>query len=269
MTWSGGNGSSYSEAKCRTMAAGVAAIGRQEFKFYNAASNNWYPGGANSWYIHQGGSVAFRYYSATGETEVVDGLVPTICAPGEFSGWNNAAPMTSQGYNIWCYNVPTPGTYQWKPTRCGTWDSWTSGGERSADPANWTTTTTMPNEQICVTYFPSNGQVAPGAIFGIPTMSQWGLIVFCLLMGAVGLVTLRQRKLVMSGTQNAGFSFRALPFDKGLFTKALVAVAMVAVAIFTTAVVAFGYEMTTADGPGSLLAIPLVAYIVMLLKEEA
>ncbi len=248
---------------------GLAAIGLQEFKIYNAATNSWYPGGANSWYNHVGGTVTFRYYSSTGETEAVDGFIPTICAPGELNNWNNAAPMTTTGYNIWCYAVPTPGTYAWKPTVCGSWDSWQmTSGERSKDPANWSVTTTTPNEQVCVTYFPSSGQVAPGAITVVPTMTQWGLFLFCIVMFIAGIVTLRQRKLVMAGTQNAGFSLRSLPFDRAVFTKALMAVGLTTVVLFGVAIAFFGYELTNADVPGSLLAIPMVAYLVTLLRKS-
>jgi hypothetical protein len=247
---------------------GSTPIGRQEFKIYNAATNTWYPAGGNSWYLDLGGPVTFRYYSATQETEVVDGFTPTICSPGEFSNWNNADPMTHQGYGIWCRTIPTPGTYQWKPTVCGSWDSWQmSSGERSSNSDNWSITTTTPNQQVCVTYFPSSGQVVPGAITQIPTMTEWGLFLLCLIMLIVGIVTLRQRKLVLAGTQTASFSFRSLPFDKAIFTKAMLIVGIGLVVIFSVAVY-FGYELTNADIPGSLVSLPLLSYLVMLLTSD-
>ena len=252
-----------------TIDFGATPLGRQEFKIYHADNDAWYPGNSNSWYVDLGGPVTFRFYSATGETEAVDGLTPSICAPGDFSAWNNSAAMTDQGYGIWCYTVPTPGTYQWKPTVCGSWDSWQAGaGERRTGADNWSVTTTTANEQVCVTYFPNSGQVALGAITQVPTMSEWGLFLFCLIMFSVGIVTLRQRKLVLAGTQDSGFSFRRLPFNRAIFTKALLATGLVTVAIFTAAVALFGYEMTNADVPGSLLAMPLVAYLVMLLSDS-
>ena len=252
-----------------TIDLGPSPIGRQEFKIYHAATDSWYPGGSNSWYIHQGGAVTFRFFSATGETEVVDGLAPSICAPGDFSGWNNSASMTDKGYGIWCYKVPTPGTYSWKPTVCGSWDSWQPGsGERSTGSDNWSVTTTTADEEICVTYFPATGQVAAGAITAVPTLSEWGLILFCLVMFIAGLVTIRQRKLVMAGTQDSSFSFHNLPFDRAFFTRALLVTGLMTVAVFMAAIVFFGYEITTADLPGSLLAIPLVAYLAGLLRGE-
>lgn len=250
-----------------TVDYGATPIGRQEFKIYHVNTDTYYPGGGNSWYIHQGGPVTFRFYSATGETEVVDGQTPSICAPGEFSGWNPNTAMTDMGYGIWCYAIPNPGTYQWKPTVCGGFDSWEpSSGERNVNAANWSITTTTPNEQVCVTYFPQTGQVEAGAITQVPTMTEWGLFIFCLLMLTAGMVTLRQRRLVLAGSQNVSFSLRRLPFDRAFFTKAMAVTGLVFAVIFSAAIVFFGYEMTNADVPGSLISIPLLAYLVMLIR---
>jgi hypothetical protein len=142
-----------------------------------------------------------------------------------------------------------------------------SSGERSSNSDNWSITTTTPNQQVCVTYFPSSGQVVPGAITQIPTMTEWGLFLLCLIMLIVGIVTLRQRKLVLAGTQTASFSFRSLPFDKAIFTKAMLIVGIGLVVIFSVAVY-FGYELTNADIPGSLVSLPLLSYLVMLLTSD-
>ena len=141
---------------------GTTPVGRQEFKVYDAGTDTWHPNGANAWFDHKGGSVTFRIKASNGEVEAKDGIL-TVCAPGEFSGWDNATAMVKTG-NVFCYTIPTPGTYQWKPTFCGSWDSWQPcNGERSKDSGNWYATTIAANEQICVTYNPTTGRVTQNA----------------------------------------------------------------------------------------------------------
>ena len=250
---------------------GAAPIGRQEFKIYHAATDSYYPGGPNAWYDHQGGAVTFRFNSNTGEVQATEGYGLTICAPGAFSGWNNAASMVNNGGNLFCYVIPNAGTYEWKPTFCGRWDSWQPGsGERSTNAANWSITTHQPNTQFCITYDVATGQVSEAQVFAVPTMGQWAMIIFTLLMVTLGMVIVRQSQTTLAGAGTQGFSLSIhhLPFDKVLFNKALLVSGFTLVVSFTTAVLLFGYEMTNADVPGSLLALPLVAYIVVLLKNK-
>lgn len=249
-----------------TIDLGGAPAGLQEFKVYDAAADKWYPDGANAWYDHKGGALRFRYFSATGEVEVVDGTPPGVCAPGEFSGWSNNAKMQNIANNVWCYTIPNPGTYEWKPTVCGSWSSWQPGnGVRSNGSDNWRITTFGKNNQVCVTYEPATGRMFAGAA-GIPTMTQWGLFLFALLILIAGIVTVRQRSLVLSGASPAGFSWRSLPFDSPFFTKAL---ASTMIGFFIVFVIAsmMGYQLTDADVPGSIFAAPLVAYLMTLLKK--
>ena len=98
-------------------------------------------------------------------------------------------------------------------------------------------------------------------------MSQWGLILLCLIVLTLGMVTVRQRQLAMAGSESSGFALRNLPFNRARFTRALWWAGLAIVAIFAVAILAFGYVMTTADVPGSLLALPLVAYLITLLSE--
>ena len=143
---------------------GAAPIGRQIFKIYDNDNNAWYPPFADAWFIHSGGSVTFRFNTANFQVEAVDGLSEPLCAPGEFNGFNpnsGASAMVNTGGTNWCYTIPTAGTYAWKPTVCGGFDSWQPGnGERSVNSANWSVTTTSDNEQFCVTYDPATGRVA-------------------------------------------------------------------------------------------------------------
>jgi Secretion system C-terminal sorting domain len=135
-----------------------AAAGAQEFKVYNQTADAWAPGGANAWYEHTGGSLTFKFRTADMSVEVADGP-QSMCAPGEFTGWDNAAPMVNVSGNIWCYTIATPGTYIWKPTECGSWRSFLpTNGERSMDSPNWSVTTSVANEKVCVEYNPLTGR---------------------------------------------------------------------------------------------------------------
>ncbi|MEO1259392.1 MAG: IPTL-CTERM sorting domain-containing protein [Bacteroidota bacterium] len=250
---------------------GGNVVGRQEFKIYNAATDMWYPGGPNAWYIHNGGSITFKWYSATGEVEAVENDPLTLCAPGQWTGFDPNTPMVDMGNGVFCYNVPTAGTYEWKPVVCGGFDSWQPfNGERSVNSANWTITTNVDGQQFCVTYDIATGRVGAAQIFAVPTMGQWAMIIFTLLMVAMGMVLVRQSQMAYAGagTKNFSFSLRKLPFEKTGYNKALLISALTMTAVFVLAIAFFGYEMTKADIPGSLLSLPLVAYIVMLLKKN-
>jgi len=213
--------------------------------------------------------MTFKFYTANGEVEAIESDPFTICAPGEWTGFDPNTPMVNVGNNTFCYTVASPGTYQWKPVVCGGFDSWQpSNGERSVNSANWEITTIVENSQVCVTYNQANGRVGAATIIAVPTMGQWAFIIFSLIMVALGMVIVRQQKLVLAGNQNTSFSFRNMPFDKVSFQKSLGLVGLSLVLIFGIAVTFFGYEMTNADIPGSLLSMPLVAYIIMLLVKD-
>ena len=58
-----------------------------------------------------------------------------------------------------------------------------------------------------------------------------------------------------------------LPFDKALFLKVLPMVYLVFLVVFAT-LMAFGYNLTNADIPGSLLAGGLIAYLVQFVMKS-
>ena len=101
----------------------------------------------------------------------------------------------------------------------------------------------------------------PGSI---PTMSEWGLILFALIVFTFSVVmgTKHQASLSMAGTRIAPSSNNRLPFNKALYLKALPYVYLGFVVVFGTAMILFGYEMTSADIPGSLLSGLVIAYLV-------
>ena len=99
----------------------------------------------------------------------------------------------------------------------------------------------------------------------VPTMGQWGLIIFALLMLTFGILMVRQKQLALTnGNMQNNFSFRQMPFDRTSYNRWLLIVGIGMLAVFAISIALFGYEMTNADVPGSLLAIPVAAYLLHL-----
>lgn len=102
----------------------------------------------------------------------------------------------------------------------------------------------------------------------VPTLGQWGMILFTLLLLTLTTVAILQRQLKMAGasTSNSAFpvNFKQLPFDKALFNRWFVGVLLGAIAVFGLAITLFGYQLTSADLPGTLLTAPLLAYLLHL-----
>lgn len=103
----------------------------------------------------------------------------------------------------------------------------------------------------------------------VPTLSQWGLIIFSLLVLIFGAVAIRSRNMILNEINDSqGISWRNFPLEKDLFGKILIGVSIVVTAIFVLAISLGGYELTNADVPGSLLAIPLLTYFIHLMLME-
>lgn len=98
----------------------------------------------------------------------------------------------------------------------------------------------------------------------IPTMSEWGLILFALIIFTLSVVfgTQQQRALAMSGTAGSVSSKWKLPFDKTRFMQVLPMVYLGIAVAFGAVIALFGYELTNADIPGSLLSGLVVAYLI-------
>lgn len=120
--------------------------------------------------------------------------------------------------------------------------------------------------------FPGNWMIRASytPMAGVPTIGQWGLIILSLLILTFGVVALRSRQTVLAGTANTSFpaTFRQLPFNKTAFGNMLIYVMIGLAVTFAVAVSLFGYEMTSADVPGSLVAGPLLAYLLHLLVKK-
>ncbi|MCB9315274.1 MAG: hypothetical protein H6569_03970 [Lewinellaceae bacterium] len=100
----------------------------------------------------------------------------------------------------------------------------------------------------------------------IPAMSEWGLILFALIVFTMIVVFGMQRQGALA-TSSAMGNFSAtnsqrMPFDKALYFKVLSFVYLGFALIFTTSILVLGYEMTNADVPGSLLSGSVLAYLI-------
>ncbi len=117
------------------------------------------------------------------------------------------------------------------------------------------------------------GNVCDGvicAIAGVPTMGQWGMILFTIIMLSFGVIFVMRKQVAFAGMGTAPSAFSSgLPFDKTSFGKVLVYVMLGLAATFAIAIAAFGYEMTNADVPGSLLAGPALAYLIHLIMMSS
>ena len=74
-----------------------------------------------------------------------------------------------------------------------------------------------------------------------------------------------QKEVTAEGTQSGSFSIKHFPFEKSSFIFWLVGTALTLMLVFTVAIVFAGFELTNADLPGSILAIPIAAYLLHLL----
>lgn len=117
----------------------------------------------------------------------------------------------------------------------------------------------------------SPGNCSPDAT-GIPTMSEWGLILLTLIIFTLSVVfgTQHQRAMAMpSGSAYADRPRNKLPFDSKAFFSVLPVVYLAIAAIFTIAITVFGYELTNADVPGALMSGAILAYLVHFVKGGA
>ena len=104
----------------------------------------------------------------------------------------------------------------------------------------------------------------------IPTLSEWAMIILALLMGVMATFALKARMQPAIAGVGAGngpiipLKLRAIPFDKKLYAKVLALTLGAMIAIFAISILAFGYELTNADLPGTLIATPITAYMIHL-----
>lgn len=104
----------------------------------------------------------------------------------------------------------------------------------------------------------------------VPTMGEWGLFILFLLLVTVSALVEMSPKMATSNGQTVytGINFQEVPFDKITFLKAWGLTVVFAVAVFASAMNLFGYELTSADPIGSIVASAIIAYLFMLLKNH-
>ncbi len=101
----------------------------------------------------------------------------------------------------------------------------------------------------------------------IPTLSQWGLIIFTLLMLSVTMVFVYRRQTVLAVDGNVDVQQKQSLFDRSLYFKALGIVLLFAVAGMAVAKWYYG-TISTADSLGTIGSAAIVAYMVHLWKMK-
>ena len=98
----------------------------------------------------------------------------------------------------------------------------------------------------------------------VPTMDEWAMFLFTLIMITFGVVFVyrsQQRMVMSTGATSGSINFRQLPFDMAAFKIAFKHACVLAVAGFGFIFLVWG-EIVPADLVGMALAIPLVAYLI-------
>jgi hypothetical protein len=112
-----------------------------------------------------------------------------------------------------------------------------------------------------------NGLAGGGGPAAIPTMSQWATFLFMLIMVSFGLVFVykSQTRLAMAEGVSVSANNQTVPFDKSIFQSALKTAMLLAVPGFAIIYMVWG-EVVSADFVGMALAIPVVAYLLHMVK---
>ena len=111
----------------------------------------------------------------------------------------------------------------------------------------------------------NNGNVVVGGVQGIPTMSEWGLIILTLLILTTGLIYTLEEKVVIAGNQVSVQSvYQNIPFEQKTFIKGLKIGGMFLLGIGLLYWI-FGDEFTTVDLFGFLAILPIFSYMIHLI----
>ena len=106
-------------------------------------------------------------------------------------------------------------------------------------------------------------------INAIPTMGEWGLIILALLVLSFSTLFIMKKQAAMVGSVNISFyGITDIPFNKNAFGQILICVIVGITVVFALAINLFGYKMTGADVPGSLVAGTILAYLMHLITNR-
>jgi len=98
-----------------------------------------------------------------------------------------------------------------------------------------------------------------------PTMSEWGVFLFALLMLTLGVVTLFNAQLTMAGSRAVSTNFQ-LPFDRAAFMEAMKHACGLGLVGFAIILIGWG-EITGLDLFGMGLTVPLLAYLIHVVRQ--
>ncbi len=101
----------------------------------------------------------------------------------------------------------------------------------------------------------------------IPTMSQWGLLLFALLILSLSAATLFRFNLITEGAISHQKSTNYIPFEEKTFFWFLKLILLALILIFAIAIMV-GYQMMPFDIPGILLTAVLLAYLTHLITPK-
>lgn len=107
---------------------------------------------------------------------------------------------------------------------------------------------------------------APG---NIPTLSEWGLILFALIIFTLSVVFgVEQKEFIAlaTGSSTSSNNRTRFPFNSKVYFAILPIIYLMFVLVFAVAILVFGYELTVADLPGTLLSGAIVAYLIHFAK---
>lgn len=99
----------------------------------------------------------------------------------------------------------------------------------------------------------------------IPSLSQWGLLIFGLLVLNLGLIFVYKKQLI---TSEVSIPTTYIPFNRPAFSRYFIIVLSIIGVAFIITMTLFGYELMPFDIPGSVLTAGLIAYLIQLIKHE-
>ncbi|NOT37215.1 MAG: hypothetical protein HOP11_07535 [Saprospiraceae bacterium] len=97
----------------------------------------------------------------------------------------------------------------------------------------------------------------------VPTLSEWGLITFSLILLSVCMIYMLGFQLSIGGFGSTSVG-SGIPLDLPIYLKTIVAVLFVTSLCFSIFINYFGYSLTDADVPGILINSPILAYAIHL-----